>query len=31
MLAPEEKLKLATKPYLASTARFVNGADTPEP
>src|SRR2546429_6941996 len=29
MLAPEEKLKLATKPYLATTARFANGADTP--
>ena len=29
MLAPEEKLKLATKPYLAATAGFANGADTP--
>jgi Asp-tRNA(Asn)/Glu-tRNA(Gln) amidotransferase A subunit family amidase len=29
MLAPEEKLKLATKPYLATTQRFANGADTP--
>src|SRR5438445_13644037 len=29
MLAPEEKLKLATKPYLATTARFAAGADTP--
>jgi Asp-tRNA(Asn)/Glu-tRNA(Gln) amidotransferase A subunit family amidase len=29
MLAPEEKLKPATKPYLAATARFANGADTP--
>src|SRR5262249_42254875 len=29
MLAPEEKLKLATKPYLAATARFANGVDTP--
>jgi Asp-tRNA(Asn)/Glu-tRNA(Gln) amidotransferase A subunit family amidase len=29
MLAPEEKLKLATKPYLIVTARFANGADTP--
>src|SRR5262245_36586426 len=29
MLAPEEKLKLATKPYLTTTARFANGADTP--
>src|SRR2546421_278379 len=29
MLAPEEKLKLVPKPYLAATARFANGADTP--
>src|SRR2546425_4972009 len=29
MLAPEEKLKLATKPYLATTARLARGADTP--
>jgi hypothetical protein len=29
MLAPEEKLKFGTKPYLAVTARFANGADTP--
>src|SRR5215813_8709757 len=29
MLAPEDKLKLATKPYLAAAARFANGADTP--
>jgi Asp-tRNA(Asn)/Glu-tRNA(Gln) amidotransferase A subunit family amidase len=29
MLAPEKKLKLATKPYLIVTARFANGADTP--
>jgi Asp-tRNA(Asn)/Glu-tRNA(Gln) amidotransferase A subunit family amidase len=29
MLAPEDKLKFATKPYLAATARFANGADTP--
>jgi Asp-tRNA(Asn)/Glu-tRNA(Gln) amidotransferase A subunit family amidase len=29
MLAPEEKLKLATKPYLAATASFANRADTP--
>jgi Asp-tRNA(Asn)/Glu-tRNA(Gln) amidotransferase A subunit family amidase len=28
MLAPEEKLKLATKPYLAATASFANRADT---
>jgi len=29
MLAPEDKPKLATKPYLAATARFANSADTP--
>jgi Asp-tRNA(Asn)/Glu-tRNA(Gln) amidotransferase A subunit family amidase len=29
MLAREEKLKLATKPYLAVTARFASGAHTP--
>ena len=29
MLAPDEKLKLSTKPYLAVTARFASGADTP--
>ena len=29
MLAPDEKLKLSTKPYLAVTARFACGADTP--
>src|SRR2546422_164806 len=29
MLAPEDKLKLSPKPYLAATARFANGADTP--
>ena len=29
MLAPEEKLKLATKPYLGATAHFANGADRP--
>jgi Asp-tRNA(Asn)/Glu-tRNA(Gln) amidotransferase A subunit family amidase len=29
MLAPEEKLKLATKPYLAATASFANRTDTP--
>jgi Asp-tRNA(Asn)/Glu-tRNA(Gln) amidotransferase A subunit family amidase len=29
MLAPEEKLKLATKPYLAAAASFANGAATP--
>ena len=29
MLAPDEKLKLSTKPYLAATARFASGADTP--
>jgi Asp-tRNA(Asn)/Glu-tRNA(Gln) amidotransferase A subunit family amidase len=29
MLAPEEKLKFATKPYLAATASFANGGDTP--
>ena len=29
MLAPDEKLKLSPKPYLAATARFASGADTP--
>ena len=29
MLAPEDKLKLSMKPYLAATARFASGADTP--
>jgi Asp-tRNA(Asn)/Glu-tRNA(Gln) amidotransferase A subunit family amidase len=29
MLAPEEKLKLVPKPYLAGTARFADGSDTP--
>ena len=29
MLAPEDKLKLSMKPYLAATARFGSGADTP--
>src|SRR5947209_5756130 len=29
MLAPEDKLKLSPKPYLAATARFAAGADTP--
>jgi Asp-tRNA(Asn)/Glu-tRNA(Gln) amidotransferase A subunit family amidase len=29
MLARDEKLKLSTKPYLAVTARFASGADTP--
>ena len=29
MLAPEEKLKLEPKPYLAATPRFASGADTP--
>jgi Asp-tRNA(Asn)/Glu-tRNA(Gln) amidotransferase A subunit family amidase len=29
MLAPEEKLKLAPKPYLAATARFGDGSDSP--
>ena len=29
MLAPDEKLKLSTKPYLSATARFASGADTP--
>src|SRR5712691_4415709 len=29
MLAPDEKLKLSTRPYLAATARFASGADTP--
>ena len=29
MLAPDETLKLSTKPYLASTPRFASGADTP--
>ena len=29
MLAPDEKLKLSPKPYLAATARFASGTDTP--
>ena len=29
MLAPEDKLKLEPKPYLAATPRFVSGADNP--
>ncbi len=29
MLAPEQKLKLEPKPYLAATSRFGSGADTP--
>ena len=29
MLAPEEKLKLAPKPYVALTQRFADGSDTP--
>jgi len=29
VLAPEDKLKFSMKPYLAATARFVSGADTP--
>src|SRR5437588_3137100 len=29
MLAPEEKLKLAPKPYLAATRRFADGSDSP--
>jgi Asp-tRNA(Asn)/Glu-tRNA(Gln) amidotransferase A subunit family amidase len=29
MLAPDEKLKLSSKPYLAATPRFASGADTP--
>src|SRR5947209_5128443 len=29
MLAPEEKLKLATKPYVAATRRFGDGSDSP--
>jgi Asp-tRNA(Asn)/Glu-tRNA(Gln) amidotransferase A subunit family amidase len=29
MLAPEDKLKFSPKPYLGSTAKFANGADTP--
>src|ERR1700737_630033 len=29
MLAPEEKLKLSTKPYLSVTRRFADGSDTP--
>ena len=29
MLAPDEKLKLSTRPYLAATARFASGADSP--
>jgi len=29
VLAPEDKLKFSMKPYLAATARFASGADTP--
>ena len=29
MLAPDEKLKFSTKPYLSATPRFASGADTP--
>ena len=29
MLAPDEKLKLSTKPYLSATPGFASGADTP--
>jgi Asp-tRNA(Asn)/Glu-tRNA(Gln) amidotransferase A subunit family amidase len=29
MLAPEDKLKLAPKPYLSATPRFTNGSDSP--
>jgi len=29
MLAPEEKRKLATKPYLSATRRFADGSDSP--
>jgi Asp-tRNA(Asn)/Glu-tRNA(Gln) amidotransferase A subunit family amidase len=29
MLAPEETLKLSTKPYLSATPRFASGEDTP--
>src|SRR5215468_2954034 len=29
MLAPEEKRKLATKPYLSATGRFADGSDSP--
>src|SRR5229473_2885420 len=29
MLAPDEKHKLSTRPYLTATARFASGADTP--
>ena len=29
MLAPDEKLKLSTRPYLAATARFASGVDSP--
>src|SRR5499426_655700 len=29
MLAPEETLKLSTKPYLSATPRFAGGTDTP--
>ena len=29
MLAPEEKLKLSPKPYLAATRRFADGSDSP--
>ena len=29
MLAPEEKRKLATKPYLSVTNRFADGSDSP--
>jgi Asp-tRNA(Asn)/Glu-tRNA(Gln) amidotransferase A subunit family amidase len=29
MLAPDDALKLSTKPYLSATPRFASGADTP--
>ncbi len=29
MLAPEEKLKLSTRPYLSATRRFADGSDSP--
>jgi Asp-tRNA(Asn)/Glu-tRNA(Gln) amidotransferase A subunit family amidase len=29
MLAPDETLKLSTKPYLSATPRFADGSDTP--
>ena len=29
MLAPDETLKLSTKPYLSATPRFAAGSDTP--